>query len=81
MVRNQKNGRKKPINQDKKTLRPDEKKQNTSYYGYKNHINTGNLFKLIRKYTVTEASVHDSQVMGKLLDDENEGDKIWADSA
>lgn len=57
------------------------KKGNISYYGYKNHVNTDKEFKLIRRYTVTEASVHDSQVIGKLLDDNNESDTVWADSA
>ena len=36
---------------------------------------------MIRQYAVTDASVHDSQVLGQLLDDDNESDKIWADSA
>ena len=35
----------------------------------------------IRRYQVTDAAVHDSQVLGALLDDENEGSGIWADSA
>ena len=58
-----------------------DKKGQISYYGYKNHVNTDKKFKFIRKYTVTDASVHDSQVIGKLLDDDNENEKIWADSA
>lgn len=57
------------------------KKGNISFYGYKNHVNTDKKFKFIRKYTVTDASVHDSQVIGKLLDDDNEKDILWADSA
>ncbi len=39
----------------------------------------------IRRYTVTDASVHDSQVLGELLDGNNPGDGpgdgLWADSA
>ena len=35
----------------------------------------------IRRYEVTDAAVHDSQVLGAVLDNENEGDEIWADSA
>jgi IS5 family transposase len=35
----------------------------------------------IRRYTVTDAAVHDSQVLGELLDSENTGDGLWADSA
>lgn len=44
------------------------KKNNTSYYGYKNHINADHETKLVQGYEVTDASVHDSQVFGGLLD-------------
>lgn len=57
------------------------KKHGTSYYGYKNHVNSDVAFKFIRRYTVTDASVHDSQVLGELLDADNPGDGLWADSA
>jgi len=57
------------------------KKHGTSHYGYKNHISSDVGFKLIRRYTVTDASVHDSQVLGELLDVDNCGDGLWADSA
>lgn len=57
------------------------KKNGISYYGYKNHISIDKTCKFIRKYEITDASVHDSQVIGSLLDVENEGDEIWADSA
>ncbi len=30
---------------------------------------------------VTDASVHDSQVLGQLLDEDNSSDTVWADSA
>ncbi len=36
---------------------------------------------LIRRYTVTDTSVHDAQVLGQLLDEDNDRDEIWADSA
>lgn len=36
--------------------------------------------KLIRRYAVADASVHDSQVFDEVLDDENSGHSIWADS-
>jgi IS5 family transposase len=32
-------------------------------------------------YPITDASVHDSQVLGQLLDADNSGDGLWADSA
>ncbi|ESA38723.1 transposase is4 family protein [Leptolyngbya sp. Heron Island J] len=56
-------------------------KNGTSHYGYKNHINRDAGHGFIRRYTVTEASVHDSQVLGQLLDADNADDELWADSA
>ena len=57
------------------------KKHGKSYYGYKNHINIDKEHKLIRRYGVTDASVHDSQVFDDLLDGDNGNRSIWADSA
>lgn len=57
------------------------KKHGKSHYGYKNHINIDKENKLIRRYAVTDAAVHDSQLFDDLLDEENEGRSIWADSA
>jgi transposase, IS5 family len=57
------------------------KKNDISYFGYKNHINVDAAYKLIRVYKITAASVHDSTVLGELLDGENESDDLWADSA
>lgn len=57
------------------------KKSNVSYYGYKNHVNTDRKHKLIRCYTVTDASVHDSQEMDAVLDGANDSKDTWADSA
>ena len=57
------------------------KKNQVSYFGYKNHVNTDVKHKLIRKYAVTAASVHDSQMFAAVLDGNNTGDGIWADSA
>lgn len=51
------------------------------YYGYKNHINIDQDCKLIREYKVTEASVHDSQVLDKVIDPDNSNADIYADSA
>ena len=36
---------------------------------------------LVRRYSVTDAAVHDSQVLPDILDEDNEGDEVWADSA
>jgi len=57
------------------------KKGNNSYYGYKNHINADAKHKLVRKYEVTSAEVHDSQPFEKLIDCPNDTAKTWADSA
>ena len=57
------------------------KKNQVSYFGYKNHINIDVKHGFIRLYNVTDASVHDSQVLGSVLGADNSGDEIWADSA
>lgn len=57
------------------------KKGNNSYYGYKNHINADAKHKLVRKYELTSAEVHDSQPFEKLVDCPNDTAKTWADSA
>ena len=57
------------------------KKNGVSYFGYKNHISTDVKHKLIRKWAVTAASTHDSQVFMELLDKNNSGKGVWADSA
>ena len=57
------------------------KKHGKSHYGYKNHINIDKAHKLIRRYAVTDASVHDSQMFDEVLDEENSGRSVWADSA
>lgn len=49
------------------------------HYGYKNHVKADRKTKLIEDYAVTAASVHDSQVVGDLIE---EGDgQVHADSA
>lgn len=57
------------------------KKGGKSYFGYKDHICIDAKHRLIRHYVVTDASVHDSQVLGQLLDEDNSSDTVWADSA
>jgi len=57
------------------------KKNNTSFYGYKNHVNIDRKHKLIRRYTVTDASVHDSQRFDSLLNRANTSSEVYADSA
>jgi len=57
------------------------KKNDQTFYGYKNHVNADVKHKLIRAYTVTPASVHDSQEIGNVLDADNTNQTMWADSA
>jgi IS5 family transposase len=57
------------------------KKHGKSYFGYKSHISIDVEHGFIRRYAVTDASVHDSQTLGQLLDDENDIDVVWGDSA
>ncbi|MGB1283924.1 MAG: IS5 family transposase [Polaribacter sp.] len=57
------------------------KKNNQSYYGYKNHTKVDNKHKFIETYTTTDASVHDSQVLDALLTDKDKNQSLWADSA
>ena len=57
------------------------KKNDVSYYGYKNHIKCDQKSKLITGYTVTDASVHDSQATPELLNAEDENQALYADSA
>ena len=57
------------------------KKNNKTFYGYKNHVNTDAKHKFVRDYDVTDASVHDSNVFEGLLDGKNSSRDVWADSA
>ena len=57
------------------------KKHGKSHYGYKNHVNVDRRHKLVRRYQVTDAAVHDSQVVEDILDPDNTASDVWADSA
>jgi len=57
------------------------RKNHQNFYGYKNHIKVDAKSKLIDKYTVTDASVHDSQTIDDLLDAKDTGQDFYADSA
>ncbi len=52
-----------------------------STVGYKSHISIDRKHKVIRKYAITSAEVHDSQVFEELLDENNSNGSVWADSA
>jgi IS5 family transposase len=58
-----------------------QKARQQPFYGYKNHVGVDRKHKLIRAYQVTDASVHDSQPFQQLLDPNNTGKQVWADSA
>lgn len=57
------------------------KKNEDTFYGYKDHVKVDAKSKLITAAEVTDASVHDSQVIEKLLDEGDKGKKVYADSA
>ena len=57
------------------------KKNGKSHFGYKNHINIDRRHKLVRRYAVSAASVHDSQKLEDVLDPDNTASGVWADSA
>ena len=57
------------------------KKNNETFYGYKNHVKVCAKSKLIQNYEVTDASVHDSQALENLIDQTNTNQELYADSA
>ena len=52
-----------------------------NYFGYKNHLKIDSKSKIITKFKVTDASVHDSQVIDNLLDENDRNQELYADSA
>lgn len=57
------------------------KKNGVSYFGYKDHVKADAASKLITDYTVTDASVHDSQELFNLISEQSRGESLFADSA
>ena len=57
------------------------KKNGTTSFGYKNHIKINKGSKLITFYVITPASVHDSVILEDLLDENEAGQPVYADSA
>ena len=57
------------------------KKHGHSFFGYKNHVNADAKHKLIRRYEVSDAAVHDSQELDRLLSKANTSADVFADSA
>lgn len=56
-------------------------KNGEKFYGYKNHAKVDKKSKFINTYTVTDASVHDSQTLDILLNKKDMGQDLYADSA
>ena len=56
-------------------------KHGENRFGYKNHVNVDAKHKFVRKYTVTDAATHDSQVIDELLDAGNTNADVYGDSA
>ena len=49
-----------------------------SHYGYKNHVNVDRAHKLVRRYHVSDAALHDSQAVDHLLTRGNTRCGVWA---
>jgi IS5 family transposase len=56
-------------------------KSSFRYFGDKNPVNIDRKPKLMRRYMVTDAAVHDSQTLEDLLDPHNTASDVWADTA
>jgi IS5 family transposase len=57
------------------------KKNGESHFGYKDHVKVDEKSKIITEYTVTDASVHDSQETEPLVGEGDKGKPLYADSA
>ena len=57
------------------------KKNGETFFGYKNHAKVDTKSKFINTYTVTDASVHDSQTLDDLLTEKDKDQDLHADSA
>ena len=56
------------------------KKRSENHYGYKNHVKADKKTKLIEKYHTTDASVHDSNVIEPLIEEEDKGQDLYLDA-
>jgi len=57
------------------------KKNSETFFGYKNHVTTDAESVIITDYKVTDASVHDSQVFPDLINETQQTEAVFADSA
>jgi hypothetical protein len=68
-------------NRQKDTDARGTKKNERSYFGYKNHIGADRRHKFVRRYVVSGASVPDSQKLDDGLDASNTASEVWAKRA
>jgi len=57
------------------------KKNGEKYYGYKNHAKVDKKSRIITRYAVTSANVHDSQAIPDLLEKGDRGHTLYGDGA
>lgn len=57
------------------------KKNNQTFFGFKNHVKQDAKSKLITGYVVTDAGVHDSRATDLLLNEKDKAEEFFADSA
>jgi len=57
------------------------KKNGEKYYGYKNHVKVDRKSRVITRYAVTSANVHDSQAIPDLLGKGDSGHTLYGDGA
>ena len=56
-------------------------KGGVNYFGYKNHVKVDSKSKIITKYVVTSANVHDSQPLEEIITAQDKGQPLYGDSA
>jgi IS5 family transposase len=50
-------------------------------FGYKNHLGIDRRYRLIRRWTVTDAARYDGALLSELIDRNNTAGDVWADTA
>lgn len=72
-------------NESKKRQKDTDAKWTTKggkrHFGYKNHVKACKKSKLIKTYAVSDASVHDSQVLENLIEEADSNHEVYGDSA
>ena len=79
-----KRARKKPTPGRDRISRPSERAAQglmIPVFGYKNHVNVDRRYRLIRRWTVSDAAAHDATRLPELLNPEAFASRVWADTA